>query len=87
MLSRHRKIRLAGMSGDGAVMVRNKRRMIRRHEDISPSRGDGPKGGVSTTFQRPSLIGCSSGGLSDVLSDLSTNVFTQMQALPLDKMS
>ncbi|KAJ4901891.1 Uncharacterized protein Rs2_15842 [Raphanus sativus] len=72
-------------SGDGATTAGNKRRMIRRSSDSSPSRGGRPRKGVSTRSQRPSLNGYSSGGLSDVLADLNANVFARMQALPLDK--
>ncbi|KAJ4901995.1 Uncharacterized protein Rs2_15946 [Raphanus sativus] len=72
-------------SGDGVVTVGNKRRMIRRDGDSSPSRGGRPREGVSTCSQRPLLTGYSSGGLSDVLADLNANVFARMQALPSDK--
>ncbi|KAJ4901953.1 hypothetical protein Rs2_15904 [Raphanus sativus] len=72
-------------SGDGAATVGNKRRMIMRDGDSSPSRGGMPREGVSTRSQRPSLTGYSSGGLSDVLADLNANVFARMQALPSDK--
>ncbi|KAJ4889405.1 Uncharacterized protein Rs2_29153 [Raphanus sativus] len=70
---------------DGAATVGNKRRMIMRDGDSSPSRGGRPREGVSTRSQRPSLTGYSSGGLSDVLADLNANVFARMQALPSDK--
>ncbi|KAJ4888785.1 hypothetical protein Rs2_28533 [Raphanus sativus] len=72
-------------SGDGVVTVGNKRRMMRRGSDSSPSRGGKPREVVSTHSQRPSLTGNSPGGLSDVLADLNANVFARMQALPLDK--
>ncbi|KAJ4906326.1 Uncharacterized protein Rs2_09984 [Raphanus sativus] len=74
-------------SGDGTTAAGNKRRMIRRSDDTSSSQGGRPMEGVSTRSQRPSLTGCSSGGLSGVLADLSVNVFARMQALPLDKES
>ncbi|KAJ4901890.1 Uncharacterized protein Rs2_15841 [Raphanus sativus] len=72
-------------SGDGATTSGNKRRMIRRSSDSSPSRGGRPRKGVSMRSQRPLLTGYSSGGLSEVLADLNANVFARMQALPLDK--
>ncbi|KAJ4871090.1 Uncharacterized protein Rs2_47286 [Raphanus sativus] len=72
-------------SGDGAATVGNKRRMIMRDGDSSPSRGGRPREGVSTRSQRPLLTGYSSGGLSDMLADLNANVFARMQALPSDK--
>ncbi|KAJ4875980.1 Uncharacterized protein Rs2_40998 [Raphanus sativus] len=72
-------------SGDGAATVSNKRRMIMRDGDSSPSRGGRPREGVSTRSQRPLLIGYSSGGLSDVLAELNANVFARMQTLPSDK--
>ncbi|KAJ4881492.1 Uncharacterized protein Rs2_38547 [Raphanus sativus] len=72
-------------SGDGATTVGNKRRMIMRDGDSSPSRGGRSREGVSTRSQRPLLTGCSSGGLSDVLADLNANVFARMKALPSDK--
>ncbi|KAJ4876029.1 Uncharacterized protein Rs2_41047 [Raphanus sativus] len=72
-------------SGDGAATASNKRRIIRRSSDSSPSRGGRSREGVSTRSQRPSLTGYSSGGLSDVLADLNANVFARMQDLPLDK--
>ncbi|KAJ4917238.1 Uncharacterized protein Rs2_02788 [Raphanus sativus] len=72
-------------SGDEATTVGNKRRMIMRDGDSSPSLGGRPREGVSTRSQRPLLTGYSSGGLSDVLADLNANVFARMQALPSDK--
>ncbi|KAJ4874204.1 Uncharacterized protein Rs2_43961 [Raphanus sativus] len=56
-------------SGDGAATAGNKRRMVTRDIDYSPSRGGRPREGVSTRSQRPLLTGYSSGGLSDVLAD------------------
>ncbi|KAJ4885571.1 Uncharacterized protein Rs2_35664 [Raphanus sativus] len=72
-------------SGDGATTSGNKRRMIRRSSDSSPSRVGRPREGVSTRSQRLSLTGFLFEGLSDVLSDLKANLFAWMQALPLDK--
>ncbi|KAJ4867831.1 Uncharacterized protein Rs2_50623 [Raphanus sativus] len=50
-------------SCDGAATAGNKRRMIRRSSDSSPSRGGRTTEGVSTRSQRPSLTGYSPGGL------------------------
>ncbi|KAJ4872891.1 Uncharacterized protein Rs2_45439 [Raphanus sativus] len=72
-------------SGDGTTTAGNKRRMIRRSDDISPSQGGRPREGVSTRSQRPLLTGYSSGGLSGVLADLNANVFARMPTLRLDK--
>lgn len=72
-------------SGDGTTAAGNKRRMTRRSDDTSPSQGCGLREGVSARFQRQSLTGCSFGGLSGVLADLSANVFTRMQAFYSDK--
>ncbi|KAJ4917346.1 hypothetical protein Rs2_02896 [Raphanus sativus] len=72
-------------SGDGTTTAGNKRWMIRRSDDTSPSQSGRHREGVSTWSQRPSLTGYSSGGVSGVLADLNENVFARMQALPLDK--
>ncbi|KAJ4881528.1 hypothetical protein Rs2_38583 [Raphanus sativus] len=48
-------------SGDGTTTAGNKRRMIRRSDDSSPSQGGKPREGVSTRSQRPSLTGCKRG--------------------------